>query len=441
MKKRIWIVFLVLHLTAFSESSWGAVNQLSLTDAISIAQKNNPDLRKAELELGSSQWGQWEALSAHLPHLEVRGAHLLGARYSNLSVVFSGSPIQFPTAFPQTHLEIEASILLFDGLGSIHKYQAARLTKEASQLEMDDIQFKLEKNIQVKFFQALAAEELVKVADQNIETLEQHLNLVQASVRAGMSTQVDVLRIESQLEEARAEKLLAEDNVWIGRQALIEVVGIEESDSPTLLGELPALKRKKLPEDLDLDLSLRRDFQAMERRERAQDKLRAASDAFWFPKVSLFGTEQFLRYGAFDPVILPNSSYQNAYSFGFQVSWNLFDGGRSIALEGKANNQAKMMKEDLRKLHLTSRQEFESWKRRFTYFVALYEARKRSVRKSDESVRLATAAVQAGLKTHSEVLDAELELFRARAGVIRAQLGALEAWIQIELASGKNIEI
>jgi len=53
-------------------------------------------------------------------------------------------------------------------------------------------------------------------------------------------------------------------------------------------------------------------------------------------------------------------------------------------------------------------------------------------------VRLATLAVRAGTKTHSEALDAELELFRARAGIIHAQIDAAEALSSLQLALGRR---
>ncbi|MGZ3697857.1 MAG: TolC family protein, partial [Bdellovibrionota bacterium] len=78
------------------------------------------------------------------------------------------------------------------------------------------------------------------------------------------------------------------------------------------------------------------------------------------------------------------------------------------------------------------------WRRRLVYSTALFEARKTDVSKSEESVRLAKEGLHAGTRTTSEVLDAELDLFRSKAGVIRAQLDALEATVNLELALGRK---
>jgi outer membrane protein TolC len=431
MRKLIPILLLVLSTPAMADP-------LTLTDAVATARARSPELQKAELSADAAGWGKLEALAEHLPHLDARGTHFLGAKYSNLNVLFGGDAITFPSAFPQTELSLEASVLLFDGLGAINRYRAARLESEAAELELGRARLALEEGVATRFHQALAAQELAKVADQDIETLEQHLKLARASQRAGFSTNVDVLRIESQLEEARAERILATDNVVTARQALNEAMGVE-SDARPLAGTLPVPDPRRVPPELALDVSRREDLMAQTRREQAADRLSAAAASHWFPRVSLFGAEQFYKFGDFDPAILPNATFQNAYSFGLRLSWNLFDGGAAIARSARADDQAAIAAQESRRRLIASPGEFDAWKRRYVYNAALFAARKRAVEKSAESVRLATIAVRAGTKTHSEALDAELELFRARAGVIRAQLDASEALAQLELAVGHRL--
>lgn len=420
------------------ESAFALDHVFDLSEALSIARSSNAELKKAELQCDSAGWGKLEALSEHLPHLEARGTHYLDAKYPKLGVLFGGNAVQFPSAYPQTSLDLEASLLVFDGFGAINRYRASLFEAEASEFEFNHLRFKLERIIRVKFYQALAAQQLERVADQNIETLEQHLRLAQASVRAGFSTNVDVLRIESQLEEARAEKLLAVDNVEIVRQSLFESMGIEQ-DSRPLAGILPNPEAQKLPEGLTLESMRRDDLQALSRRELEKVRLSTASASVWFPRVTIFGDQLLYKYGNFDPAILPNHNFQNAYSVGVRLSWSIFDGGASIARHARASNAAAIAAENTRQALITSPHEFDMWKRKYVYNVALYQARKRSVEKSTESVRLATLGVKAGTKTNAETLDAELELFRARAGLIRAQVDAIEAWARLELAVGREL--
>lgn len=411
---------------------------LTLSEAVKIASENSPELRQSNLAMHSAGLGRMEAISAHLPHIDLHGTHFLDAKYSELRVSLGGAIVEFPTAYPQSDFTFEASLLLFDGFGAINQFRAARLEYEAAKLELEDARFRLEENINVLFQKALAAQEFVKVAEQKIETLEQHLQLAQVNQKVGFSTNVDVLRIEALLEEARADKILAVDNVLIAKNELYQALGVEEDARP-IVGTLLIPESTKAFEDLKLELSERRDVSAQVLREDKQYRLAAASKSEFFPRVTLFAAGQFYKYGDFDPAVLPSYHFYNAYSVGLRVSWNLFNGGGSIAKSKRAHDFAKSKVEQTRKLLIASPHEFELWKRKFIYNVALYSARKRAEEKSAESVRLATIAVKAGTKTHAEALDAEQELFRARAGVIQAQVGAAEALSKLEVALGHRV--
>src|SRR6185437_11871574 len=109
-----------------------------------------------------------------------------------------------------------------------------------------------------------------------------------------------------------------------------------------------------------------------------------------------------------------------------------------IAKKAEASDEAQEAIESGRQLDLEAPEDFDMWKRRYLYNTALYQARQRSVQESEESVRLATLGVRAGTQTHSEALDAELDLFRARAGVVRAQIDAARALSNLELAVGHS---
>jgi outer membrane protein TolC len=266
--------------------------------------------------------------------------------------------------------------------------------------------------------------------------LEQHAELADASEKAGFATKVDTLRIGSQLEEARAQKLLALDNASLSRQDLASAVGVA-ADSRPLEGSLPVPDAAKVPADLALEPSQREDFIALQRRQAALDSRQSAATAgLWAPKVALFGAEQYYKFGNFDPVILPSDNFQNAYLYGVKASWDLFSGGADWARYQQAKDALAQTAANQLRLSLGSSDEFEAAKRHYIYNVALYQARLRSVEMCQESVRLATLGVQAGSQTHAQVLDAERDLFRARAGVIQAQVDAAEALAILEQALG-----
>ncbi len=137
---------------------------------------------------------------------------------------------------------------------------------------------------------------------------------------------------------------------------------------------------------------------------------------------------------------MDTNNFRNAYFVGAAASWDILDGGSSLAKANEAGERANQAKADLEATQLQAPYEFEHWKRKLASSVALYQAKLTDVDKAKESTRLATLGFKAGTRTTTDVLDAELEAFRAEAGVVQAQLNALEALNNLEMAIGKGIE-
>jgi outer membrane protein TolC len=285
----------------------------------------------------------------------------------------------------------------------------------------------------------LAAQALLEVANQNIFTLEQHLSIANVSQRSGISTRFNVLRIEALLEEARSEKILAEDNAVLARKNLFLAMGTKD-DNRALQGLLPVPHSEVMPAGLNPAFRERDDIKAQLDRESAAQKAGQAAGAFWWPKLLLYVDDEYYKYKAFDPVIIETPDFKLAYTVGVRLTWNLFDGGASLARQQEAGYRAEEAAQASRALLLRAAEDFEMWKRRFIYNTGLYRARLRTEEKSQESVRLATLGLKAGTNTNSEVLDAELDLFRSRAGIVRAQMDAAEAQINLELATGEKFQ-
>src|SRR6185312_7560652 len=119
-------------------------------------------------------------------------------------------------------------------------------------------------------------------SDQNIKSLNEHLSLAKAQQSSGYSTKFDSLRVEANLEEAQAERMLNIDNMVLARKTLAREMGVLDDDRP-LAGPLPKPQEGLSTKALGLDLHQRRDFQAQTLRETASVKEDYAEHAFWLP--------------------------------------------------------------------------------------------------------------------------------------------------------------
>jgi outer membrane protein TolC len=410
---------------------------LNLDQATHEAEANSPDLRRLQAVSERLSWGKLDAASTYLPHLTAGFDHYFKSEYMRENVVFGGAVIGFPAAYPQDSLNLEAEITVFDGFAGMDRFRAARLNAEAAELDLRRARLNLSANVRNAFCQALAAQKLVEVAKQNVNTLEEHLAHARLTERSGYGVRFDVLRIEATLEEARAELESAENNVFIARDGLTVLLGQSTHDDRPLEGELPVLKEADIPKDLSLDPAARSDMQAQFLREQASAQEVSAAHGAYLPSLSVFADEQYYKFGSFDPAIEPTPGYQNAWAFGLRLRWNIFDGGHTYARAQMASAAAGEAAAQTQKEMTRLPREFDTWKRKYFYSVSLYRARVRALKQFEESVRLAGVSLRAGTRTHTEMLDAELDLFRARGGVVRAQAEAIEALGNLELAAGR----
>jgi outer membrane protein TolC len=412
---------------------------LTLEEAVQEGRDHSPDVQRAQAASDQSRWHTFETLGAgFLPRLTASGNYYLNRKFEILNINFEGSAVAFPSIYPTTSTELDLVVPIFDGLANIHRYQAASLQQQAVENETARTTFEMEQSIRLAFYQALAASLSESVAEENVKTFNDHLKQTGAEKKGGIATNYDVLRVQVQLNEAQSDLIDAQDNVALTRQKLNQLLGVDQ-DERALSGDLPTPNAETI-KHLSFDSRIaedRTDVKALELRAEASDKERTANNVWWIPQAS-FGAN-YTWYNDLSNSITQSSDFQSAYNLGIFVRWNLFDGGVSYAKAKEAAYANVANEKSVEKARLTLPYDFDYWKRRYMSNASRFIAKQLDLERSQESVRLARDEQRAGTRTSSEVLDAELDLFRARVGVVNAQSNAAEAQIRLELALGRKI--
>lgn len=395
-----------------------------------------PKVERARSQAEEASWKKVESYSGFLPKLDFTASYLLDKKYMLIDVNLGAGPASIQQVIPTTNFALGGSWLLFDGFANVDRYQAASEGEEAGKKDYDWAKFQQEREVVLLYYRAVAAQSLKQVAEQNVKTLEDHLNDARLLKKSGMSTNYDVLQVEVRSSEARSEILNANDNVNIAVLRLGEVLG-EDYSQVQLNGKLPEFSGQTISSFKDKDFSERQDIAALRHRVNSLEQTTDASGKHWVPKVALVGNYQ--KYNNINSQFDDKDSLRDAYSVGLQLSWNLFDGMSSTARDHQVIEQRYQTERTLQMAKDKATNDLELWKRKFNYYISVYESRKSDVQKATESLRLAKEGRRAGVRTNTDLLDAELELFRASAGVVNAQFGAVEALVNLELASGQQL--
>ncbi len=419
----------------FLLASTSFTQELTVQQAIDESEMHSPRIQKAKSAQEELAWKKTEAMSTFLPSLQASASYLFDKKYVFTDINLGGSPASVPGVVPTTNFAVTASYPLFEGMAGVRRYSSASSFFSAAQKEYAWAEFQLSREVILQFYKTLASKDLLQVAEQNLKTLQDHLRDVNLFKKAGMSTNYDVLRVEVQVSEAESEVLNASDNLAVARTKLAEVMGLEK-DERTLMGAWPAFNAKNTEGLHKESLSSRSDLQALELRTEGAVDLSKAAGSYWVPRLSVFGQYQYYnnrndKYDDWD-------QFRNAYQVGLNMTWNLFDGMTSIARDHQAFEQSIQSEKTLVQARLKAQQDLEFWKRKYLYYGTVFKARQNDVVKAEESVRLARQGKKVGTRTDTDLLDAEAELFKARALMVNAQMGSLESLVNLELTTGRK---
>lgn len=410
-----------------------SAHALSLSDAINKSQDNSLDIKQLKLESEATSWQKNKAWAEFLPKVSLDARHISDERFE--SVPFGGQDVVIPADY--TSLGVSAEWNIFAGFKDVYEVSAANSETRAMSEKLKYAEQQNQVLIRTLYAKALGSQVLVEVADQNIAALEKHLADVSSRVRSGVSTRYDSLRVEVQLEDAKTEKATATSSVAVARAKLFEAIGIAD-DQLALSESLPENFLKVDLTQATVNTSSHADRESLLAETQAAQAHARSSQSHWYPKVSLFANYDW--YNNYNHSITQDDEYfKSAYMIGFNLKWNLFDGGASYATQQQSALKSQISDLKLSKYDQNTSVSLEEAKSRFNSDVLNYKAKLSSVKKAEEAVRLAKGGVSAGILKNTDVLDAVVDLNRAKAAAIKSQVDAIEALGQLELILGKPL--
>ncbi|MBC7429322.1 MAG: TolC family protein [Bacteriovorax sp.] len=412
---------------------------LTLHDAVDEALSTSPNIERSKSATEEARWKKIESASGYMPTVAANATYLFKKNYALFNVNLGAGESVVPQIIPNGQFELRTSYPLFEGFSSMNRYSAGRERYSAAENEQKWNEFKTEMDVTLAYYKTLASVILKEVAAQNLKVLQDHLKDVKLFKASGISTNYDVMRVEVQVSNAQTDLLNAEDNINISQQNLLELLGKDTGTGNVVevTGTLPVLDESIVRNFEKNDIHDRLDIVALKQRVNAIGYSDKADGAFWVPRLSAFGAWQY--YNNLNDSLTDRDKYRTAYQIGLQLTWNIFDAGVSFAKSKQSTEQTVQAEKTYRITELKAQKELAIWKRKYNYYASLYKARNADIARSTESMRLAREGQRVGARTNTELLDAEADLYKSQAGTVNAQLGAIEALINLQISIGQKI--
>lgn len=207
--KKLLLVLIVLaySLPCFAITEDGQINEgerIRLSDCISLAVKNSPKIKKAELEYEKIKAGVNIAKADYFPTIGLQ----TGLTYNyNTDIDYDSGRHIFH--YPYLNVYLEQLIYNFGKTSSNIKMQ--KFYELAAEYKYLDTICETINDVKLKYFNVLLAEETIGVCKQNVEINERILKTTQDLYKKGQKTAIDNINAQVYFSDAKMNLVTAKN--------------------------------------------------------------------------------------------------------------------------------------------------------------------------------------------------------------------------------------
>jgi outer membrane protein len=402
--------------------------EVTLPEAIRRALQVQPAMVQARGEERTAGASRRSAFGAYLPSLSVSA----GATRSNQWTFRDTLPI--PPGYSYTG-GLSANLELFDGFRRYANLRAASANRDAAEAGVVNQRFQVTLDTKEVFYDALAREELVRVADAQVRRAQQQLQISVEKLRAGSATRSDSLRSTVEYGNARIALLRARANLATAQANLGRQIGV---DVP--VRAVPDTGLPPLPDTVALRSAA---LSTAPQVEQTEAQARAARAQVWSARAqywpSLTVSYSNNRQGISSPNLPLFNNYPETFSWRFGVSWTLFNGFTREANQVNASVQrdvAEARAADTRRF--VNAQITQQIAAMATAFEQVSIARD-NVAAATEDLRVQNERYRVGAATILDLLTSQTALTTAEQNLVQARFDYLIARGQVEAVVGRTL--
>jgi outer membrane protein TolC len=298
-----------------------------------------------------------------------------------------------------TKIEVQQPLFNLDGL---YGRQSAKAKMDAFQLQTERTKEYLELEVSKAYMQLQLAYKAVNVLEKANTTAQGNLKLVENYFKNGMLQKTDLLNVQVRVNEITNQLQYAKSNVQNASDYLA-----------FLLNEDMAGKTYKPAEALDNSIAIesmnttisdsRKDIQAMQKSSEAYKKMFQSSKFGFLPRLNAFGS-----YELYDQNIFGTSA--KGYLVGAQLSWNIFDGFKTIGKTQKAKADFEKAEIETEQYKKQSQLELSKTNRQLLDAENKVNLSKLAFEQSQEAFRIRQNRFTQGLEKTTDLLMAETQM-------------------------------
>jgi outer membrane protein TolC len=314
--------------------------------------------------------------------------------------------------------------------------RAADAERQASQKDIDSTRSDLTLETTRAFWALVTAADAVRVVRESVTRIEAQLNDVRARFDAGFLPPNDVLTVETRVSREKSLLIDAENQRDSARAALARLIGapLDATFEPDAALEQPEAAAAPVASAAAARAE-RADRQALALRAEAASALIDSAKAGFRPFLSVVGGYDYARP---NPKIFPREDeWKPSWDIGVNVSWSLWNWGRTAAEVAEAQSQAAAAKEQLAEFDTVIGLEVRQRQLDLDSARAQVPPALDAVKSAVEARRVVQERFTAGVATNTDLLDAQQDQLEAELQRTRALANVRLAQARLARALGK----
>lgn len=421
---------------------------LTLEECVNIALQRNPAILRAQQDIERTRGLVIEVRSQILPQLGVAGNYqqldpnLADGGRSGGSSAEGGVP-GFVGQDKSWTITFQATQLLYSGGGVTSALRGARYAEQAAYYRLANTIDQIVAEVKQQFYEILLNKNLITVQEESVALLQSQLEDQENRFAAGAVPRFNVLRAEVAVANALPDLIRARNRYRISQLELAKTLGLERrteivgEDILPIVGELeiPPFDAPPVEDALNLALENRPSLKAQRDNILVEvEQIRVAASGY-FPRLEAVGGYEFSS-SRFSQQL---TDVIDGWFFGFQGSWNIFDGLETAGKVRQAQASLESARIDYDDSVLEVELEVQEVYSGLRESRELLESQEKNVELAAEALRLAEVRLDAGTATQLDALDARLALTTAQVTELEARFEYNLALIRYELATASGV--
>ncbi|HNY67008.1 MAG TPA: TolC family protein [Deltaproteobacteria bacterium] len=401
-----------------------AADYLTLDEAIAIALKNNPVVKAEEQNVQGRRFEERVSFANLLPKVDLNYSYQHQNTTPTMTIpmntIVGGQPAVVPfdvsTGFQDTYsFQVTATQPLYMGGALYNAYKIAGNTYRASTLNRDQTLRDLKRQVIDGYYRLIQARQTLEVARSSMASIKAHLDVANAFYGQGMIPKNDLLEAEVSYAQSQQTVIQADNSAKVAESGLNRLLGRDLSVPIQTDREIPMQELgTTLDEAIGTALKNRQEIRVTELQIDSASKGITIARAGYLP--NLAASASFTKYGE-----EPDIDYDETWTAGLGLSWNVFQGGASRYSVSRA-----IADRDQLTFLLQSQKDQVALEVKNDYLSAV-EANARigvaskAIAQAEENLRIQKDRFNLQVATTTDILDAQALLNRAQMNYILAR--------------------